>query len=109
MRAVFRRPNLDDTKAVRGTCFLSRIDTENDWQVAELYLPREGGEVFGVDAQAVTAARVLLLESLEARLLRLAQAFNNGLRERVRAQQFALFARPDLAAGNLVRAPPPCD
>src|SRR5260221_7284865 len=105
MCAVFRRPYLNYTKAVRGSALLPRIDAQNDRQLAHLQLRRqEGREIFGLNAQAVTAARILLLEGLKARLLRITQPFNVAFRERVRAQQLALLAIPDVAALKLVRA-----
>src|SRR5229473_1694471 len=105
MCAVFRRPRLDDTAAVRGPALLPRVDAQNDRQLVHLELRRlEGGEIFRLDAQAVTAARVLLLESLKARLLRITQSSYVAFRERIGAQQLTLLAFPNFAVPEIVLA-----
>src|SRR5258708_33085425 len=96
MCAVFRRPRLDDTAAVRGPALLPRVDAQNDRQLVHLELRRlEGGEIFRLDAQAVTAARVLLLERLKARLLRITQSSYVAVRERIWERQLTHLVFPN--------------
>src|SRR2546430_5350155 len=64
----------------------------------------KAGKEFCLDAQAVLASRVLLLQSLKAGLLRIAQPSNVLFRKRVRAQQLSLFAFPKLTLPEIVRA-----
>src|SRR5215471_9629823 len=96
MRAVLGRPRLNDTEAVRGAAFLTRFDAQNDRRVGHSQLRcRESGEEFCLDAQAIAATWVLLIESLKARLLRATQPSNVLFRKRVRPQQLTLLAFPD--------------
>src|SRR5258708_15049016 len=98
MCAVFRRPRLDDTAAVRGPALLPRVDAQNDRQLVHLELRRlEGGEIFRLDAQAVTAARALLLERLKTRVLRITPSAYFAFRGRIRAQPLTLLSVPKLA------------
>jgi hypothetical protein len=99
MRAAFARPHLNDTVAVRGAALLSRFDAQNDRRVG--HPCRESGEEFCLDTQAVAATRVLLIESLKARLLRATQPLNVTLRERIRAQQLTLLAFPRFAVPEI--------
>src|SRR5262249_44418284 len=105
MHAAFGRPHLKHAVAVRGAALLPRFDAQNDRRVGHPQVCwREGREEFCLDAQAIVATRVLLIESLEARLLRATQLLNVTLRERIRAQQLPLLAIPDFAAAEIVRA-----
>src|SRR5260221_8520337 len=105
MCAVFRRPRLDDTAAVRGPALLPRVDAQNDRQLVHLELRRlEGGEIFRLDAQAVTAAPGLLLERPKTRVLRITQSSDVAFLERIVAQQITLLSFPNFALPEIVLA-----
>jgi hypothetical protein len=90
--------------AVARAPLLAGVDRKHDGGVRWRIFGPEKADMFGLDAQAVTLARILLLQRFKIRLLHSPQASNVPRRKRIWPRQLTLAARPNEAIASFVGA-----